>query len=42
VLRIREAAGAIHVYKGALAWSAAYRGVRSDTALYKGTKTLHP
>jgi hypothetical protein len=42
VLRIREAAGATHVYKGALAWSGAYRGVRSDTALYKGTKTLHP
>jgi hypothetical protein len=42
VLRIREAAAADYVYKGALAWSAAYRGVRSDTALYKGAKTLHP
>jgi hypothetical protein len=42
VLRIREAAVASYVYKGNAGWSAAYKGVRSDAALYKGAKTLHP
>lgn len=42
VLRIREEAAANFVYKGALAWNAAYKGVRSDPTLYKGAKTLHP
>jgi hypothetical protein len=42
VLRIREAAGAVYVYKGSAGWAARYKGVRSDAALYKGVTTLHP
>jgi hypothetical protein len=42
VLRIREAAAGVYVYKGSAGWTAAYKGTRSDAALYKGAKTLHP
>lgn len=42
VLRIREAVAASYVYKGSAGWSAAYRGLRSDVALYKGVRVLHP
>jgi hypothetical protein len=42
VLRIREVAGVVYVYKGSAGWAARYKGVRSDAALYKGAKTLHP
>jgi len=30
------------VYLGNSGWPASYKGVRSDTALYKGAKVLHP
>jgi hypothetical protein len=42
VLRIREAAAADFVYMGSAGWSGFYQGVRSDAALYRGAKTLHP
>lgn len=42
VLRVREAAAASYVYKGSAGWGARYKGLRSDAALYKGAKTLHP
>lgn len=42
VLRVREAAAVSYVYKGSAGWGAHYKGLRSDAALYKGTKPLHP
>lgn len=42
MLRVREAAAVSYVYQGGAGWGARYKGLRSDAALYKGAKTLHP